>query len=292
MLKQFISGGSSSSGGGSTLLGSLAGAALGNSGIGSMLGLGGGSSGGGSARISSGTTVISDPRLNAVIVQATPKELDFIEQLLKLLDKSNSPERIETVPRPRAIPIVNTDAEAVAQIVRSVYATRLAGGGSTANRQPSPEDFMRAISGQKNTSKTINNSIQDQVRVNISVDSRRNALLVVAPDSLFEEIKELVADLDFATPELAQTVKYGQVKGSSPEMIRAAIATMMGEQQETTSKQSSKTANGNGKQTPDQKGGPGFEEMRRRMEFFKAIQNRAAKDKASAKKAAAGKRGK
>ena len=296
MLKQFISGGSSSSGGGTTLLGSLAGAALGNSGIGSMLGLGGGAGGSSSARISSGTTIISDPRLNAVIVQATPKELDFIEQLLKILDTSKSPERIETVPRPRAIPVVNTDAESVAEIVRSVYATRLAGGASaSANRQPSPEEFMRALSGQKNPSKSINNSIQDQVRVNISVDTRRNALLVVAPDSLFEEIKELVADLDFATPELAQTVQYGQVKGSSPEMIRAAIATMMGDEQEMARKDSSskqnKASGGNGSNQKGQQQ-PGFEEMRRRVEFFRSIQNRAAKDKASAAKKAAGKRGK
>ena len=285
MLKQFItgsSGSSSSGGGGTTLLGTLAGAALGNSGIGSMLGLGGGGAAGGSARISSGTTIISDPRLNAVIVQATPKELDFIEDLLQLLDKSSSPEQIQTVPRPRAIAVVNTDAEAVAEIVRSVYATRLAGGGSVSNRQSSPEEFMRALSGQKNTSKTINNAIQDQVKVNISVDKRRNALLVVAPDWLFEEIKSLVADLDFATPELAETVRYGRAKGSSPEMIRNAISTIMNEQIDEPTKMDKKSSNS--KETNNQQRPPGLDEIKRRMDFFKAIQNRAAKDRASAAK--------
>ena len=291
VLKQFIGGGTSSSGGGGTLLGSLAGAALGNSGVGSMLGLGGSGS---TAKISSGTTVIADPRLNAVVVQATPKELDFIEDLLKVLDKSNSPEQIATIPRPRAIPVINTDAEAIAEIVRSVYASRLAGGG-TQQRQPSPEDFMRAISGQKNPGRSIQDAIREQVQLTISVDQRRNALLVVAPDSLFEEIKTLVADLDFATPELSETIRYGRAGGSSPDMIRDALSTIIGEDavtSESNAKPSSNTKKKNSGQN-DKPQQPGFEEMRRRMDFFRSIQQRAAKERAiSAKKAAGKGRGK
>lgn len=287
MLKQFITGGASSdSGGGGTLLGSLAGAALGNSGIGSMLGLGGGG-GGGSARISSGTTIIADPRLNAVVVQATPKELDFIQELLKTLDRSHSPERIETIPRPRAIPVLNTDAEAVAEVVRSVYATRLAGGAGQQQKQPSPEDFIRAMSGQKNSNKSISNSIQDQVNVNISVDKRRNALLVVAPNSLFEEIKELVAELDFATPELAETIRYGRASGSSPELIRRALASMgINEVDEAETSQSTSSKKSSNPTNNNRSSRPGMEEMKRSMDFFKAIQARNAKEQAARKKAA------
>ncbi len=280
VVKQFIGGGSSSSSGGGTMLGSLASAALGSMGGGIMGSLMGGG-GGASAALSSGTTVLADPRLNALVVQATPTELDFIEDLLIVLDKSKSPERIETIPRPRAIPVINTDASEVADIVRSVYASRMAGGAGQGQRQPSPEEFIRAMSGQKNSGKSISDSVREQVQVTISVDTRRNALLVVAPESTFNEIKELVAELDFATPELSDTIRYGRAGASSPEIIRNAISTLiLDEAEESKPKQKKETTKSPSNPSPNRSG----EEMRRGMEFMKAMQQRAAKERAAAAK--------
>ena len=296
VIKQFIGGGSSSSSSGGTMLGSLASAALGNMGGGIMGSLLGGGSGGGTTSLSKGTTVLADPRLNALVVQATPKELDFIENLLVVLDKQGSPERVETIPRARAIPVYNTSADEVAEVVRNIYAGRLAGGSSGQRRQPSPEEFIRAMSGQKNTSRSIQDSIRDQVQINISVDRRRNALLVVAPDALFEEIQELVAELDFATPELAETVRYGRASGSSPEIIREAIASLLPdtiEDESTGSKTNKQNRKKDSTPVAGQQPGPNrMEEMKRGMEFMKAMQNRAAKERAASaarkKKAVAG----
>ena len=290
IVKQFIGGGSGSGGSsGGTMLGGLASAALGNMGggiVGSLLGGGGGAS----ASLSSGTTVLADPRLNALVVQATPKELDFIEELLTVIDRSNSPERIETIPRPRAIPVVNTDVNDVADVVRAVYASRMSGGGSVQN-QPSPEEFIRAMSGQKNTGKSISDAVREQVQINISVDQRRNALLVVAPDDTFEEIRELVSELDFATPELADTIRYGSTNGTSPEIIRQAIEKLVSESTVSERSQTKKPAE-TPSPTPAARPGRSMEEMKRGMEFMKALQQRAAKENAAAaarKKAAFGK---
>lgn len=287
-LKQFVGGGGAGASSGGTLLGNLAGAALGGGGggiMGSLLGLGGGNSS--SARISGGTTVIADPRLNAVVVQATPKELDFIEDLLKVLDTATGPERIETVPRPRAIPILNADVDEIANIVRSVYATRLAGTGGQQARQPSPEDFIRAMSGQKNTGRSIQDSVSEQVRITVSVDKRRNVLLVVAPDSTFREIEELVRELDFAVPELTETIRYGRAAGSSPEIIRGALTTIIGEEQVTADETDNRASTPKKEATDgSRQQRNGIDEMRRRMEFLRALQTRAAKEQAAAKKKA------
>lgn len=290
IVKQFIGGGTSNGdGGGGTMLGGLASAALGNMGggiMGSLLGGGGGAS----ASLSSGTTVLADPRLNALVVQATPKELDFIEELLTVIDRSNSPERIATIPRPRAIPVVNASVDDVADVVRAVYASRMGGNASVQN-QPSPEEFIRAMSGQKNTGKSINDAVREQVQINISVDQRRNALLVVAPDDVFEEIRELVAELDFATPELADTIRYGSTNGTSPDIIRQAIEKLVPEST-ISDRPAAQNPPENAPTTPAEKPGRSMEEMKRGLEFMKTLQQRAAKERAAsdaARKAAFGK---
>lgn len=287
-VKQFVGLSSGSSSGGGTLLGNIAGAALGGGGgggiIGSLLGGGGGSSA--SVSLSKGTSVIADPRLNALVVQATPKELDFIEELLQVLDRADSPEVIETVPRPRAIPVIHADAEDVAEVVRSVYATRLAGGDAGRSRQPSPEDFLKIMTGQKNTGKEIAAAIGEQVGITISVDSRRNALIVIAPQSLFDEIQDLVADLDYATPGREETIRYGSVAGSSPEIIRSAIESLISEEQESKGVANKPRQKQTAKQIETGANGQGLEELKRRMEFFKAIQKATGQQKAATKKAA------
>lgn len=284
-VRQFVGGASSgSSGGGGTLLGNLAGAALGGSGsgiIGTLLGAGGSSS---SVSLSKGTSVIADPRLNALVVQATPKELDFIDDLLQVLDRANSPSVIETVPRPRAIPVIHANADDIAEIVRSVYASRLSGGSQTGQmRPPSPEEFLKAISGQKNTGKEIAAAIGDQVGVSISVDARRNALIVIAPESLFVEIEDLVGELDFPLPERRETVRYGTVGNASPDMIRNLVATLMDEESSQPAVEAKKRSGSNAVATPTPRG-PNMEDMKRRMEFLRAMQKMSGQNQAAAKK--------
>lgn len=291
LIRQFLGGGASSSGGtGGSLLGTLAGAALGGGEAGGLIGsLLGGAGSAGSTRVASGTAIIADPRLNALVVQAPPKDLDFIEQLLKVLDTPAGPEPVETIPRPRTILVQNTNAEDVAAVVRSVYASRLDGQGNTP-RQPTPEEFLRAMSGQKNTGRAIKDSVGEQMRMNISVDTRRNALIVVAPESLFREVEALVAQLDFPTPDLQETIRYGQTASSSPELIRNALTSIMGEEAGSTptSRQEASPSKPS-KSAPQRADGLSPEQIKRRMEFIKAIQ-RANSKKAEAAKAAAKKK--
>ena len=288
-VKQFV-GGASGSSGGSTLLGSLASAALGGSGggiVGSLLGGGASASSG----RSSGTSVIADPRLNALVVRATPQEMDFIAELLQLLDRPSSPATIETVPRPRSIPVLNADAEDVADVLRNVYSTRLAGGPSGGgNRQPSPEDFIKAMTGQKNTGKEIAAAIGEQVGVSISVDSRRNSLIVIAPESLFREIEELVLELDVMIPEREESIRYGSVAGASPEMIRQLVDTITGanEPRDQSNRQQKQPSSNNKASEPNRNVfNPNPEQIKRRMQFLQAIQKMNAQQQkaAPAKKA-------
>ena len=127
-LEAVFGGGSSSAGGGGSLLGDLAGMALGGGGGGGLMGaMIGGGGGGAPSSILSGASVliVPDARLNALIVQATPTDLDLIEQLLEVVDQLDVPESTVN-PRPRLIPVVNTGATQIAEILREVYSERMA----------------------------------------------------------------------------------------------------------------------------------------------------------------------
>ena len=67
-------------------------------------------------------------RLNALIVHAKPADLDTIEQLLKVLDQRSGPEDVEAETQPRPIPVYNTEATKMAEIVQQVYSDRMANG--------------------------------------------------------------------------------------------------------------------------------------------------------------------
>jgi hypothetical protein len=131
------------------------------------------------------------------VVHAKPNDLDTIEQLLKVLDQQTGPEDVEAEAEPRLIPVLNTSASEVAEIVEAVYADRMAG----ANAMMSPQEMMQMLRGGPNPSQQIQ-------KMSIAVDVENNMLVVRAPDPLFEEVKQLVTELDQSegSPETTRVV--------------------------------------------------------------------------------------
>ena len=66
------------------------------------------------------------------MIQANPTDLEHIEDLLAVLDKESGPEGNSVSPKPRMIPVVNTQALEVAEIIRQLYADRLVQGSGQA----------------------------------------------------------------------------------------------------------------------------------------------------------------
>ncbi|MCA9151399.1 MAG: hypothetical protein KDA92_18935, partial [Planctomycetales bacterium] len=200
---------SSSSGrGGGGLLDSLAGAAFGDMGgmMGSLL-----SGGDGGSMASSGLTatgsysIVPEPRLNLLVVQANATDMKTIENLLEIIDQRASPELVQTNPPARLIPVYYTSAEAMAQTVRDTFASQLASGpGGQQQRQGgSPEEFIRAMQqmagggrGGRGGRGGNNGGMPEQRQLTVAVDTKGNQLIVCAPDELFQQVQELVISLD------------------------------------------------------------------------------------------------
>ncbi|MBN8627040.1 MAG: hypothetical protein J0M17_16290, partial [Planctomycetes bacterium] len=278
-LEAVFGGGGSSAGGGS-LLGDLAGMAMGGGGGGLMGAMLGGGGGGPTSSILSGASVliVPDARLNALIVQATPTDLDLIEQLLRVVDQLDVPESTVN-PRPRLIPVVNTGAAQIAEILREVYSERLA--GSNRQRQPSPEEFMQMLRGGRSGSQSNRKSAAETQKVSIGVDARTNSLIVSAPQALYEEIEQLVKTLDHATSESNTAIRVVTLKRSNPATVQKALTAIVGEKAKTSETKpagssgdsgSSGSSSGSSGGRPPGSDGPDAramqEMMKQRMEMF------------------------
>jgi len=274
LLQQIINGEAADDGdggGGGGLMGDLASNMLGDMG-GGLLGslLGGGGAGG--LTSSGAVTITPDNRLNALIVQANANDLDLIEQLLQVIDQKTSPEDVETAGKPRLIPVFYSNVNEVAGVVRQVYASRIDSGPSSQQRQPSPEEFMRALRGGRRG--TQERAKEQEVKIGIGVDTRSNTLIVTAPDPVFDEIKALVDQLDEAGRSESETLRVVTLRKSNPEIVQRALTSILGSSV-TTGTTTAATASAG----PNQQNGGNQpssndiqDQIRRRIEFFNNLQ--------------------
>ncbi len=277
LLTQILTGVAASDGGGS-LLGDVASSMLGDVGGGLLGGLLGG---GGSSVLPSGSpSIIPDMRLNALIVQASASDMHLIDQLLPIIDREGSPEAVETAGKPRLIPIYYMTAEAMANIIRQVYSDRLVGasGGQQQRRQPSPEDFVRALRGGGRGGQ--NEQAKSEVaKMAIGVDPRSNSLVVAAPEPLYLEVEELVSQLDRQGIDSEEGMTVLSLKGAKASTIAQALGSITGGSVTTSSESgSSTTTQGGGATATPGSGGSSAatssEAIQRRMEFFRALGGR------------------
>ncbi len=233
------------------IIGDMASNALGGIGGGLMGDLLLGGSGGGGGFTSGSVDIVPDSRLNALIVHAKPADLDTVEQLLKVLDQRNGPENVEAEAQPRAIPVYNTTASEIAQIVQQVYQDRMAGAAGVM----SPQDMMKMIRGGNNPEQQIQ-------KMSIAIDSRNNMLIVRAPDPLFEEVKALVSDLDQAVGDSPETTRVVSLKHTNSSAVQKALTSILNNvKTSTTAAQTTPpppTASNNEEDSPE-------ERMRRAM---------------------------
>ena len=196
--------------------------------------------------------ITPEPRLNALLVLANRADQDTIEQLLKILDLKESPEDIAVAPKPRMIPVEHARARDIADVLRQVYADRLvlsaqgqqqqgrggflpmldAGNGRRLRRprrRPGRWRRRRRLrwhgSGQ-NQRDTAN-------RISIGVDTRTNTLVVAATDPLFEEVKQLVQQLDVAAASENETVRVVTLHRTSATAVEKALEAFAGDAVQT-----------------------------------------------------------
>jgi type II secretory pathway component GspD/PulD (secretin) len=267
LLTQALGGGSGDDGGGGgSLMGDIASSMFGGSGgMGGLMGAMMGGGGGGGSSVSSGPVLlIPDNRLNAILAQGKPGDLDLAEQLLKIIDQQASKVDIQIIAKPRFIPVYHTTADEMAATIRQVYANRMAADPS-AQRQPSPQELMQALRGGGGRGGRGggggNDRKSEEQKMTIGVDAKSNSLIVSAPPALFDEIAEMVKDLDIASTTKDEYVGIHRTPGNTSSIEKqltsilgdSVTVTVIGASGTTSSSRPPAARNNNAQRPP---GGP------------------------------------
>ncbi|MCA9239629.1 MAG: hypothetical protein KDA37_05495, partial [Planctomycetales bacterium] len=278
---EILSGVFGASGGGS-LGGDIASGMLNEMGGGMMgdilgLGLGGSSSSFGSTSVD----IVPDLRLNALIVYATPQDLDMVEQLLRIVDQRTGPAAVEAGGRPRLIPVVNSSATAILEVVKQVYADRITGSGGGGGGQPDPRELMRMLQRGARGAMGGGGSATDQEpsKMSLGVDARSNSIIVRAPDPLFDEVELLVKKLDEEGLETPQATRIVSLRNTNMSAVKEALQSILGSEsvtsKTTTTPQQANNSGNNNQGNPNNR--DAAEAFRRRIEFFRQMQEQATR---------------
>ena len=93
-------------------------------------------------------SIVADSRLNCLVVQALPVDVQLIEQLLKVIDREGSITDIQTAGKPHIIPVIYVSASEVASIVRETYATRIATAAGQGRRPAQSGGYYSSPAGR------------------------------------------------------------------------------------------------------------------------------------------------
>jgi len=246
-----------------------------------ILGGGGDSATGDSSTFSASGTVsiVSDPRLNALVVQANDEDLAMVDSLLGIIDKEGSETEVETQGKPRLIPVTYVNATDIANILKEVYAGRINGasGGGQQQRQPNPEDIIKAMmqrgggGGRGGGSEDVKS---EPAKLSIGVDSTSNSLIVSAPEPLFKEVEELVLTLDQAGTQTQQQIEVRTLHLANPDVVNSALQAILGESVSTT-----RSSGGSSSSNSGQPGGnpaASADAIRQRIQAFQEAARRAS----------------
>jgi len=288
MVQQVLSGGDTGMGGVGSLVSDMTSNLLGGGGglMGMLLGGGGGAadqSTTASFQASGTVSIVPDVRLNALIVQANAEDIETVEGLLKVIDKESSETEVQTKRKPRLIPVIYTSAENIAAVIKEVYADRISGGSSRSgqsSRQPSPEDFIRALRGGgrggSGGSSRGGQAKGSAPTMTVGVDAQSNSIVISANDQLFSEVEDLVRTIDQAGTQTNDTTVVRSLKFSNPAMIQKALTSILGDSVQTSTTSSSGSSRTGSSRTGSSRTGSSgqatSEDMRRRMEFFQRLQ--------------------
>ena len=128
--------------------------------------------------------IVPDERLNAIIAYAGRADRTTIENLLEVLDSSEIPQPLAS-DRLHFIPVENTTAQRMAQVLQDLYGTQAG---------------------------------------TISVEDNTNSLIVMGAPTLVEHMQQIVAKLDEAAgAESDRTVEIISLRNSNTDRVQAAL---------------------------------------------------------------------
>jgi type II secretion system protein D len=180
--------------------------------------------------LSTRVNVIADFRSNSLIVQASPRDMNEVAELLKQLDVEKTEATVEV----RVFPLKNSLAQDVQAVLTQTFSVS---GQAGVPGQPGGQQVNQQ--GQNEASKTVqmvtidqqgNRIIESGIVADISVtaDPNVNAVLVKAPTRTMGLIAALIEKLD-KVPEAESQLKVFQIKNGDATNLAQMLQTLFGQ---------------------------------------------------------------
>ncbi|MCH2572515.1 MAG: hypothetical protein MK103_14205, partial [Planctomycetes bacterium] len=192
--------------------------------------------------------IIPDTRTNSLlIVGATPEQRITVEQLVQVLD-TDELEATALSRDPRIILVRNTRASQVADVLRDVFADFLTTNNNNNNgnrnnnrrsgRSRDMQSFFSRFSrggfggrgrsgrGGRGNSGSSGQSITN--RMTLGVDETSNAIVVSAPQPLFEKVEDLVQQLDTIAMTERKSIRVVPVRLSNVSQTQSTLDLLFG----------------------------------------------------------------
>ncbi len=134
--------------------------------------------------------LVPEERLNVLIVYAGRNDRERIEQLVQVLDIENIPDTKRAF-QTKVIPMVYANAARVERLIQGIYRPQMTAGGSRRN-----VTIPKGVPPELATVLRQINAAASSPLLTLEVQTETNSLIVKAPQSLLEEIEELIASLD------------------------------------------------------------------------------------------------
>ena len=151
--------------------------------------------------------IVSDDRLNAIIVSSDPQNFSIIEQIIKQLDQQVDPQEVIKIIR-----LEYADAETVVQNLQDLFEST--GGGRDMpwwERDRRREDARRR--GQTEEVSGI------QGTVNLVADVRLNSVVVSTAAANIPIIEDIIKKLDTTVPDLETSTRVYPLKNADAENL-------------------------------------------------------------------------
>lgn len=162
--------------------------------------------------------VTIDTRTNSLIVQAPPRDMQEVAELIKQLDVPGG----EVVHQAKIIKLKNTLAQDIATVLQNAIDATQGKQGGAANQQKS--SMLEFLSVDTDGQKILKSGVLDDVK--ITADVRTNSLIVSASPESMELVEALIRRLDDSPPEGAQIKVFRIVNGdatSLTQMLRSLL---------------------------------------------------------------------
>lgn len=208
--------------------------------------------------------IIPDTRTNSLFVSGPLHLVDEVEEMLRILDTSETPEQLSKR-TPRYIEVKHAELAEVAEIVRDIFREEIEGergGGAQAN----PLAALMGQGGGGGRSGRSGGGGAQTVKMTIGIDARSNRLVVASSEPLFKQVEAMVSQLDQAALDSKRTVRVVSLEHMKTSQLKTALGAVMPKVKVSSSRGSS----GGGESRPSQQ--PSQDDIRNLMQMQQQMQ--------------------